>query len=283
MRTPLDHLSRSIGFGLWLAAGLVHAALDAEGAARLAALQHDPQAAGEQVYQGHVFALDPYPGPQLFTYERRVTTSPMGLTAAHVTREAGGSVVIAESAQVDGRYGLRAFEAINAQLGHRGSVSSSDDGRRLSYQLVENGVTSTATEEMTVPVVSGPSLHGFILQRWDTLAPGVVVPVRMVVLAEKRTYGFDIALAGQKRRPHDLLGDPQQLAGAPGRRAAHGHLRRPHATCRALRRPRASDRAAGRSAQGPGRAWTTRRRSESTDDLPRDRAAVTRARIARAC
>lgn len=197
MRTPLHLLSRSFGVGLWLAAGLVHASLDAEGAARLAALQHDPQAAGEQVYQGHVFALDPSPGPPLFTYERRVRTSTVGLTAAHVTREPGGSVVIVESAQVDGRYGLRAFEAVNAQLGHRGSVALSDDGRRLRYQLVENGVTSTATEEVTAPVVSGPSLHGFILQRWDTLAPGVVVPVRMVVLAEKRTYGFDIALAGQ--------------------------------------------------------------------------------------
>lgn len=45
-------------------------------------------------------------------------------------------------------------------------------------------------------MVAGPSLHGFILQRWAALAQGQTLAVRLIVLGEMRSYGFDIALDG---------------------------------------------------------------------------------------
>jgi hypothetical protein len=182
---------------LALAAGPAGASLDDAGLQRLAALQRQPDSAVERIYKGEVHERSPSQGLRLFTYERRVALAAEGQVASHITSEADGTVVIEERAQVDTRYGLRRFEAVNAQTGQRGSVEVSADGRRLSYRLFDQGATRTATEELTAPAVSGPSLHGFILQHWPDLLRGKVIPVRFIVLAETRTYGFDIALAGQ--------------------------------------------------------------------------------------
>lgn len=185
------------------AAGLAGAsvpALDAAGQARLANHRQAPAAAGDLIYRGAVFEQGGAAASPLFTYERRVGRSAEGLTmAAHVTRTAVGEVVIAEEAHFAPGYSLRRFEAANAQLGYSGSVVVSEDGRHLEYRLVQNGRVTTATEDVHAPVVSGPSLHGFILQRWDELVPGRSLPVRFIVMAEKQTYGFVI----RRVRPQD--------------------------------------------------------------------------------
>ena len=54
------------------------------------------------------------------------------------------------------------------------------------------GKVSTASEEISSPAVSGPQLFGFILKNWDVLKAGNKVPVRMIVLKDLKTYGFDI-------------------------------------------------------------------------------------------
>ena len=180
-----------------LAAGTVGAAPTAADPKQWAAPERQPPLAGERIYRGEVQALDQMPVGRLFFYERRVAVATGGLAASHITSQPDGAVVIEERAQVDPNYGLRHFEAVNTQAGHRGTVQVSADGRRLDYRLVDQGVVRTATEEVTAPVVSGPSLHGFILQHWPALVRGQVVPVRFIVLAELRTYGFDIALASQ--------------------------------------------------------------------------------------
>ena len=68
----------------------------------------------------------------------------------------------------------------------------SNGGRRLEYRLLDSGKLSTASEDVNAPVVSGPSLHEFILNHWESLARGEPLPVRMIVLAQKQSYGFDI-------------------------------------------------------------------------------------------
>ncbi len=68
----------------------------------------------------------------------------------------------------------------------------SSDGRHLEYELNDNGKVSKASEDVSAPVVCGPSLFGFIVKHWEPLKAGATIPVRMVVLQEKTTYGFNL-------------------------------------------------------------------------------------------
>lgn len=136
------------------------AALDAASAAQLEALRRSPDVAGARIYRGAVVPLNEPQTPPLFSYERRVSDTTDGLTASHITQDRDGNVIIVERAHVAPDYSLQAFDAVNAQLGVSGSVRLSRDGRQLEYELLDNGKPSRAVEEVTQPVVSGPSLHG---------------------------------------------------------------------------------------------------------------------------
>lgn len=171
------------------------APLDEAGRARLDALQQHPEIAGTMIYRGSVYPRGA--ATPLFSYERRVAATAQGWTAAHITRDLDGDVLIAEQARFTPDYALQRFDASNRQLGYSGSVLLSAEGRHLQYTLSRNGKVSTASEEVQDPVVSGPSLHGFIRHHWDALAAGRRVPVRLIVLAEKRTYGFVIRRSDQ--------------------------------------------------------------------------------------
>jgi hypothetical protein len=171
-----------------------HAGLDAAGAARLDALRRAPESAGELIYRGVV--LDPRApagGAPLYSYERRVARGVDGsMESAHITATPNGDVIITERAQFTRDYALQRFDAVNSQLGTSGTVVLSNGGRHLEYRLEANGGVTTASEDVVDPVVAGPQLHGFILRHWDALAQGGTLAVRMIVLAEKKTYGFDI-------------------------------------------------------------------------------------------
>ena len=159
---------------------------------KLEALQGSVEAAGTLVYRGDTFIQRAPAGAPLFRYERRVLTNPNGLTASHITRDPAGRVIIAESAQVSPSYETLRFEATNQQSGFTGSVQISKGGRHLEYELNDNGKLSTAFEDVFDPVVCGPSLFGFVLKNWDPLMAGATLPVRMLVLKEKTTYGFNL-------------------------------------------------------------------------------------------
>ncbi len=150
------------------------------------------ETAGALVYRGDTFAQRTPAGAPLFHYERRVLAHPGGLTASHTTRDTAGRVLIVESAQVSPHYAIQRFEVTNMQSGFTGSVQTSNGGRHLEYELIHNGKRSTASEDISDPVVCGPSLFGFILKHWDPLMAGATLPVRMLVLKEKTTYGFDL-------------------------------------------------------------------------------------------
>lgn len=47
---------------------------------------------------------------------------------------------------------------------------------------------------MTDPLVSGPTLHGFVHHHWEALVAGQVLPVRLIALQALQSYGFDIRL-----------------------------------------------------------------------------------------
>jgi hypothetical protein len=167
--------------------------LDHAGLARLNAMKQAPEAAGELVYEGAVFPLSPQ-GAQLFSYQRRVRSTENGFISSHITRDPRGDVVVVESAQFSPAYEVKRFDAIHREAGYSGSVVVSE-GRHLVYEIDQGGRIRTATEEVHDPVVTGPSLHGFIRAHWDTLASGKKLPVRFVVLAKMETYGFEIARA----------------------------------------------------------------------------------------
>ena len=171
--------------------------LDAAGAAHLQSLRQSPESAGALIYRGAVFAQDAPAAPSLFTYERRVNNTASGLSSAHITRDPSGEVIIAEQALFTAAYALQRFDAINKQVGYSGSVVLGDGGRHLEYRLNENGKVTVASEDVTDPVVTGPSLHGFILHHWGDLAQGKKIPVRMIVMTKKETYGFKVRRLAQ--------------------------------------------------------------------------------------
>lgn len=180
----------SVFAALLTVAMALHAQPDTAGAARLETLRQTPDVAGAAVYRGRVFAQAPSDGKPLFNYERRVASRGSEWSASHLTRDAGGTLIIAEEARFTPAYALQRFDVVNQQVGFSGSVMVSADGRHLDYRLSQNGKVTTASEDVSDPVVAGPSLHGFVLQHWDALANGKALPVRMIALTDKTTYGF---------------------------------------------------------------------------------------------
>lgn len=162
--------------------------------AKLEALQASAESAGTLVYRGDTFSQRTASGAPLYRYERRVLTAPNGWNASHITRERAGRVIIVEAALVSPSHEIQRFEAVNQQSGLTGSVQISNGGRHLEYELNDNGKVSTASEDVSDPLVCGPSLFGFILQNWDPLVTGASLPVRMLVLKDKTTYGFELKL-----------------------------------------------------------------------------------------
>lgn len=179
---------------LLLEASSARAELNAPSAARLAALSATPALAGKLIYRGATFAQNTAGSEPLFRYERRLSTTPTALEAAHLTRNPAQELIIAEVAQFNAAYQLQRFTAQNQQLGYSAEVLVSGDGRRLQYSLNDNGVVSAAEETIDQPAVSGPSLFGFILAHGAELEAGKTVPARFISLKEKRTYGLDIFL-----------------------------------------------------------------------------------------
>jgi hypothetical protein len=167
--------------------------LDPAGVARLNELRQAPERAGELVYEGAVFPMPPE-SAQLFSYQRRISSIENGFVSSHITRDTSGDVVVVESAQFSPTYAVTRFDAIHREAGYSGSVVVTE-GRHLVYELNRGGRITRATEAVHDPIVTGPSLHGFIRAHWDTLAAGKKLPVRLVVLAQMETYGFEIARA----------------------------------------------------------------------------------------
>lgn len=95
--------------------------------------------------------------------------------------------------------------------GYSGTVVVSHGGRHLEFRLDGHGKVTTAAEDVTDPVVAGPSLHGFILQHRQALERGESIPVCMIVMAGKRTVGFGIRRCAQSRGRTSFSVTPSHL------------------------------------------------------------------------
>lgn len=193
---------------------------------------HNPASAGALVYRGSTYA--PQAGPNaepLYRYERRVQVADGILTASHITREPSGQALIVESARMSSDYRLQRLQVLNHQAGYAGTVSVSADGRHLVYELKDNGRLSTSQETVSDPVVSGPSLFGYVLSHWDLLQGGARLPVRMVALKDATTYGFELKYEGQNQQELSFTLTPSsfwvRLALAPLRVVFDASTRRP--------------------------------------------------------
>ncbi len=195
MTSPIFHPMRKLAVAAcMLTAAVSHAQVGQAAFAKLEALQASPESAGTLVYRGATFTQRTPAGDPLYRYERRVLAVTSGLTASHITSDPARRVVIVESATLSTDYEVRRFEVTNQQSGFTGSVQVSKDGRHVEYELNDNGKVSKASEDVSDPVVCGPSMFGFILKNWEPLKSGATLPVRMLVLKEKTTYGFDLKL-----------------------------------------------------------------------------------------
>ena len=198
-RSPLTALLAA----LVATSAAAQAPLEPAAASRLAAWQQAPDAAGELVYRVTTFALNaPTASAEpLFRYTRRVREQAGERVATHLTQTPSGLLLIAETGTFGPGYALHRFEAINQQQGYSGSAQLSADGSQLAFELTDRGQHRTATETVSAPVVSGPTLHGFVHHHWDSLAAGQSLPVRLIVLQKMQTYGFDIRLESTERTP----------------------------------------------------------------------------------
>ena len=122
MKTHVQSITYSLLTALLLTAGQAQAALDSASTSRLQALEAQPELAGELIYHGTTYALAEPDGQPLFRYERRLLTGPTGLTAAHLTRNPDGQLLIAETAQASDDYQLQRFTTQNRQSGFSGAV-----------------------------------------------------------------------------------------------------------------------------------------------------------------
>lgn len=192
-KSALIHSLQSLGLVLLVASAAVsHSQGSPTSFSRLAVLQTAPESAGALVYRGSTFAQRTPAGEALYRYERRVQAMPAGLNASHITTDPVGRVIIVESAVLSSQNEIQRFEAVNQQAGFAGFVQLGNNGRRLEYELNDNGKVTKAFEDVSDPVVCGPSMFGFILKNWEPLREGASLPIRMLVLKDKTTYGFDV-------------------------------------------------------------------------------------------
>ena len=150
-------------------------------------LQRQPTTAGEQIYEGRVYALDGRPEP-LFRYERRVQKTGDNVTSTHITHDAEDGVVVVQSAVHARDYTLRRADLIHGQSGISASVVASNG--QATFTLNDGERQTTSTEQIDAPLVAGPTMFGFIQQHWNELAGGRSLPIRFAVLERGESIGF---------------------------------------------------------------------------------------------
>lgn len=93
-----------------------------------------------------------------------------------------------------GRHAARrwSFEPFNLRLGDCNmSRTTRHRWTAVLCTALSTTMVTTLVAVLADPVLTGPTLHGFVLQHWDTLAAGQVQAVRMVALVDMTTYGFE--------------------------------------------------------------------------------------------
>jgi hypothetical protein len=113
-------------------------------------------------------------------------------------------------AQHDSAYRVSSANLIQKQSGLAGSVKA--EGDSLVFTLLKDGEVKTSIEKATQPLVTGPTMFGFIVANWDALEAGSNVPMRFAVLERNQSIGFVLdAVQGKpgqltvRMRPSSML------------------------------------------------------------------------------
>jgi len=142
---------------------------------------------GEQIYEGRVYALDGRPAP-LYRYERRIYRHADTVVSTHLTYDPAGHVVVMQSAGHTPQYEVHRADMVHAQSGVAAALTVA--AGRAVFTLDDHGNVSTATEAVSDPIVTGPTMFGYILAHWDRLVAGDALRIRFAVLERTETIGF---------------------------------------------------------------------------------------------
>lgn len=144
---------------------------------------------GSTVYFGSSFALKGAPSEPSFVYERRVESSGGAMFSTHITREPSGAIALIEGAAHSEDYALTDYTLFVNQLGQTGSLHV--EGDTATFRIDGE---RTKTEQLSGPIVVGPTLVGFVFKRLEALRAKQRVGVRFAVLERLETIGFDLEL-----------------------------------------------------------------------------------------
>jgi hypothetical protein len=147
----------------------------------------DPEA-GLRIYTGHVALLGDIQGTELYHYERHASVGSAGLVSTHVTLDKANLPIVWARAIHDAGYQLTDFEILHRQRGFRASVHI--EGSLANYRLDQGGRVTTASETLDAPLVTAPTVIGFILAHWADLAAGRTLDVRFAVPESLQSYAF---------------------------------------------------------------------------------------------
>lgn len=164
----------------------------------LARVNQQAFTAGTPIYKGSTYPLDASTEEPLFHYERHVLDVEDGLVATHRTYDRTGALMQSETAWLSARYDVRQLVLTDHQRAVSGEVRVDAAAGTLTFSVRENGRSRNKTERYSLPLVTGASLFGYIVQHWDALAAGENQRVRFIVLPDLTTYGFTISVAAQQ-------------------------------------------------------------------------------------
>lgn len=147
---------------------------------------------GTRIYSGDVHTPQ---GVPIFHYTRDSRVEGERLVSIHRSYDANThELVVAQAARHDATYTLSEFVEEHVQLGVRSVVSASVPGR-LDYTTHEGDRVRHRSERVDAPVVTGPTLFGFVRTRWKRLSGGEEIEIRFVVAEKRRSYPFVLHMA----------------------------------------------------------------------------------------
>jgi hypothetical protein len=174
-------------FNLGACSTTVHVNSDANSSFLLNKASQDVTTYGDLIYKGSVFKLDAKRTSPLYVYERRVRSEGPLQVSTSFTHDKQNAALI-QMATHDAAYKLKDYTEYQFQLGEVGSVNIT--GTTAQFRLLSGESEKQAQETVSLPVVVGPTLYGFVFQNWEKLLSGDSVDFRFAVISRLETVGF---------------------------------------------------------------------------------------------
>lgn len=152
----------------------------------------DARTYGDLIYTGAVYPLKGDMSKPLYIYERHVQNRNGVYYSTSFTRE-GDQAVLVQVAKHDSRYRLQKYTEYQFQLGEVSTVTMSGDS--VEFHVTAGRSEKRTSEIVSLPVVVGPSLYGFINQNWEKLIKGETIGFRFPVISRMETVGFELKKA----------------------------------------------------------------------------------------